>query len=67
MSTWFFSLGQTKHFVKRTFMKGIKLKDKNASQKTFANCEGKWFITTKSAFHLFYNMILDFSSILFLD
>lgn len=30
MSTWLSPLSQTKHFVKRTFMKGIKLNDKNA-------------------------------------
>jgi hypothetical protein len=36
MSTWFFPLGQTKHFVKRTFMTGIKLMNKNARSNVLA-------------------------------
>jgi hypothetical protein len=36
MYTWFFPLSQIKHFVKRTFMKGIKLKEKNARSNALA-------------------------------
>jgi hypothetical protein len=72
MSIWFFPLSQTKHFVKRTFMKGIKLNDKNARSNALAKCfsqivkasvlslpkvHSTYFIICYKIFHQFYSWI----------
>jgi len=54
MFAWFSPLGQIKHHMKKTFVKGTRFKDTYGRSNVFThtfftNCKGKWFFTTKSA------------------